>query len=232
MTVLNPRSRRDLELDTVLSIVANYAACELGKRAIMACQPTSDRTWIEREFALVEEMLEAVRGGFTPGPISDLRPLLDQAKGHGDLGGEEFLAVAQTLEAAGELQLALSSERTPRLATLVARLSDQGKLAAAIRRAIDDRGEVREDATPKLRELNRKRRSLAEDITAALRRFIDRHRPLVQEPVITQRGGRLVVPLKSGAQGSVRVVVHDSSASGQTLFCEPAALVHANNRLR
>lgn len=232
MSVLNPRTRRDIELDQVLGIVAGYAASELGKKAILSLAPTSDRAWIEREFQLLEEMLEAVRGGFSPSAISDLRPILDQAKAHGDLSGEQLLTVAETLEAAGELQLALSGPRTPRLSALVGKLSDQGRLAAAIRRAIDDRGEIRDDATPKLRALTRRRRALAEEITAALRRFIDRHRELVQEPVVTQRGGRLVVPLKSGAQGTLRVVVHESSASGQTLFCEPTSLVHANNRLR
>ncbi|HIE48444.1 TPA: endonuclease MutS2 [Candidatus Bipolaricaulota bacterium] len=232
MSVLNPRTRRDIELNQVLGIVAGYAASELGKQAVLSFSPTADRAEIEREFALVEEMLEAVRGGFSPGAISDLRPILDQAKAHGDLSGEQLLTVAETLEAAGELQLALSGERTPRLAALVKKLSDQGRLAAAIRRAIDERGEIRDDASPKLRALTRHRRILADEITAALKQFINRHRELVQEPVVTQRGGRLVVPLKSGAQGTLRVVVHDSSASGQTLFCEPTSLVHANNRLR
>ncbi|MBC7098952.1 endonuclease MutS2 [Candidatus Bipolaricaulota bacterium] len=232
MSVLNPRTRRDLELDSVLQIVASYAASELGRAEILSLSPTADRERIAREFALVEEMVEAVRGGFSPGPISDLRPLIDRAKSKGDLSGEELLAIARTLEAAGEVQLALSGPRTPRLSALAGRLSDQGGLATAIRRTIDDRGEIREDATPKLRELGRRKRALTEEITAALRRFIDRHRALVQEPVVTQRGGRLVVPLKSGAQGAVRVVVHESSASGQTLFCEPASLVQANNRLR
>ena len=232
MSVLNPRTRRDLELDKVLAQVAGYAASELGKNAVLSLAPSSDRGRIEREFALVEEMMEAVRGGFSPGPISDLRPLIDQAKAHGDLSGEELLTVAETLEAAGELALALSGPHTPRLAALVGRLSDQGELAKAIRRAIDDRGEIREDATPKLRELARRKRALTQEITAALRRFIDRHRALVQEPVITRRGGRLVIPLRSGVQGSVRLVIHDSSASGQTLFAEPASLVHMNNQLR
>ncbi len=232
MSVLNPRTRRDLELESVLKIVASYAASELGREAVLSLEPSPLPASVAREFELVEEMLEAVRGGFSPGPISDLRPLIEKAKQRGDLSGEELLKIAETIEAAGAIQIALSTPRTPRLSTLVGRLSDQGDLAASIRRAIDERGEVREDASPKLRELTRKRRALAEEITAALRRFIDRHRELVQEPLVTQRGGRLVVPLKSGAQGSVRVVIHDSSASGQTLFAEPTSLVHANNQLR
>ena len=74
MSVLNPRTRRDIELDQVLGIVAGYAASELGKKAILSLAPTSDRAWIEREFQLLEEMLEAVRGGFSPGAISDPPP--------------------------------------------------------------------------------------------------------------------------------------------------------------
>jgi len=109
MSVLNPRTRRDLELDKVLAQVAGYAASELGRKAVLSIAPTSDRDGLEREFALLEEMMEAVRGGFSPGPISDLRPLIDQAKAHGDLSGEELLTVAETLEAVRAAHATLGS---------------------------------------------------------------------------------------------------------------------------
>jgi len=102
MSVLNPRTRRDLELDKVLEIVASYAASELGREAIASLEPSANRDHIAREFSLVEEMLEAVRGGFSPGPISDLRPLIDKAKDRGDLTGEEFLRIAETVEVTDE----------------------------------------------------------------------------------------------------------------------------------
>jgi len=229
--VLSPRTMRDLELGKVLDGVASFAACSLGAEAVRVLVPRADRDALEREFALVAEMGKAVEGGFSPGGIGDLSPLLDEAREHGILAPDRFVAVAGILAAGGEVRQTLSCAPLPGLAALAERLSDQIDLLRAIWRALDERGEIREDATPKLRDLTQERRGLADRITAALRRFLDRHRELVQEPVVTQRGGRFVVPLKAGARGD-SIVVHETSASGQTLFAEPAPVVELNNRLR
>jgi len=229
--VVNPRTARDLELAKVLGQVAAFAASSLGVEAVQALWPHADREALVREFALLGEMEEAVRDGFSLGGIHDLSPLLAEARDHGSLAPEQFLTVAATLTAAAEVRQSLATSRLPGLTTLGERISDQTDLLRAIWRAVDERGEIRDDATPKLRELSRERRGLVDRITEALRRFLDRNRDIVQEPVVTQRGGRFVVPLKTGARGA-SVVVHETSASGQTLFAEPAPVVELNNRLR
>ncbi len=229
--VISPRTRRDLELGKVLDGVASFAACSLGAEAVRALAPRAERDALEREFALVAEMGKAVEGGFSPGGIGDLSPLLAEAREHGILAPDRFVAAAGILAAGGEVRVALLRAPLPGLASLAEKLSDQTELVRAIWRALDERGEIREDATPTLRDLTRERRALADRITDALRRFLDRNRDLVQEPVVTQRGGRFVVPLKAGARGGA-IVVHETSASGQTLFAEPAPVVELNNRLR
>ncbi|MBC7220913.1 endonuclease MutS2 [Candidatus Bipolaricaulota bacterium] len=229
--VISPRTRRDLELEKVLDQVASFAACSLGAEAVRALAPWAERDALEREFALMAEMGKAVEGGFSPGGIGDLSPLLAEAREHGSLPPDQLVAAAGILAAGGEVRVALSRAPLPGLAALAEKLSDQMGLLRAIWRALDERGEIREDATPTLRDLTRERRALADRITDALRRFLDRNRDLVQEPVVTQRGGRFVVPLKAGARGR-SIVVHETSASGQTLFAEPAPVVELNNRLR
>ena len=230
--VLNPRTERDLELSQVLDIVARYAASSLGQRQVQALQPQADRHALLREFALVEEMERAVGGGFSLGAIHDLDPLLREAHERGTLSSESFVVVASTLVAAAEVRQALgAAAELPGLRALAAGISDQTSLLKAIWRAVDDRGQIREDATPKLRSLGRERKELAEEITTTLRRFMDSHRELVQEPVITQRGGRYVLPLKTGARTSA-FVVHETSGSGHTVFAEPLGVVRLNNRLR
>lgn len=229
--VVNPRTGRDLELGKVLDGVAAFAASTLGAEAVRALSPRSDRAALEREFALVGEMEEAIRAGFSLGGIHDLSPLLAAARDHGALPPDRFLTVAATLTACSEVRQALAGSRLLGLKALGERISDQTDLLRAIWRAVDERGEVREDATPKLRDLYRERRGLVDRITDLLRRYLDHNRDLIQEPVVTQRGGRFVVPLKAGARGA-SVVVHEMSASGQTLFAEPAAAVELNNRLR
>lgn len=231
MEVLNDRSFRDLELEKVLEIVASYSASSLGKEAIKNLRPSSDRGWITREFSLFAEMEEAVRAGFSPGPIHDLRPLLAEAEEHGVLPPQAFIPIAETLEAAADIAQALNHPRHPGLSSLVRGLSDQTPLITKIWRVFDERGEIREDATPKLRALFAERRTLVQEIHDALRRFLERHREHVQDPVITRRSGRYVVPLKTGAR-ALGAVIHEASGSGQTLFAEPAEAVPLNNRLR
>ncbi len=232
MSVANPRTLRDLELEKVLDQVARSAGSTLGSEAVRSLQPSPDRHAVSDELATVQEMIGAVQDGFSPGGICDLRPVLEEAHERGSLDPEDFLTVAETLEAAVRIRDALLGEDMPRLASLSGGLSDQEILVTKVRRAIDDRGHIREDASPKLRQLHAQRRQLTKDIQGALRSFMDRHREWLQEPVITQRGGRLVLPLKSGAPGQGQVVVHDSSASGQTMFVEPTSAVQLNNRLR
>ena len=231
MGVLNERSARDLELEKVLEVVAGYSASALGAEVVRGLRPRADPSWLRQEFSLLSEMEEAVRGGFSPGAIHDLRPLLAEAREHGILPPEAFLPIAETLEAAADIAQALKNPRHPGLASLVKRISDQTPLLTRIWRVLDERGGIREDATPKLRELAKERRSLVQEIQETLRRFLERNREHVQDPVITRRGGRYVVPLKTGAR-SLGAVVHETSGSGQTLFAEPAEAVALNNRLR
>lgn len=231
MEVLNERSARDLELEKVLNIVASNAASTLGAEAVCALRPTADRAFLAQEFRILGEMEEALRAGFSPGPIHDLRPLLAEAREHGVLRPDAFLLVAETLEAAANIAQALRHPSHPLLGALVAGLSDQTALLTQIWRTIDARGEVREDATPKLRALVAERRALTQEIQETLRRFLERHREHVQDQVVTRRSGRYVVPLKTGAR-ALGVVVHEASGSGQTLFAEPAEVVPLNNRLR
>ncbi len=229
--ILAPRTGRDLELVKVLDRVASFAASSLGAEAVRALVPRVERETLEREFSLVAEMERAVADGFSLGGIGDLSPFLAEARAHGTLAPDQFLAVAGILAAAGEVREGLSRSGLPGLVALAEKLSDQTDLLRAIWRAVDERGEIRDDATPKLRDLFRERQGLIGRITDALRRFLDRNRDLVQEPVVTQRGGRFVIPLKAGARGP-GVVVHEASGSGQTLFAEPAPVVELNNRLR
>ncbi len=229
--VVNPRTARDLELAKVLAGVARFAASSLGAEAVRALVPRADREALAREYALVAEMDQALQEGFSIGGVHDLSPLLDEARERATLAADGFVTVAATLTALSEIREALSAARLPGLTALGERISDQTELLRAIWRAVDERGEIRDDATPKLGELNRELRALTDRITDFLRRYLDRNRDLVQDPVITQRGGRFVVPLKAGARGP-SIVVHETSASGQTLFAEPGPVVELNNRLR
>ena len=95
-------------------------------------------------------------------------------------------------------------------------------------------GDIRDGASPRLAILRRDIRHAHERLLARLERIVagSEHRPFLQEPLVTTRGGRYVIPLKAGFKGRIPGIVHDSSASGATLFIEPLATVELNNTWR
>ena len=235
MSVANEKTLRDLEYDRLKDVVKGFASSSLGEEAIDALAPLSDRAEIEEAIAEVKEAIVFLepRVRFSLAGVHDLAPLFLRAKEQALLGGEELLLIQETIDATGRVRAELcGQESCPTLRRFGERLSEEQALAKRIRQAIDEHGALRDDASPRLTQLVRKRRSLEDRIERKLRALIDRSPELISEAVVTRRSGRLVIPIKSGAQGlSSDFVVHDRSATGQTLYAEPIALVPENNAI-
>ena len=232
MPVVNEKALRDLEFDRLKQHLKTFASSPLGETTIDALAPFEDRSDLEQEMAVVREATTFVeqKGRFSLGGVTDLAPALGRAKEQSSLSGEELLQVLETIEATREVRSALlSQEGHPLLRRLAGRLSEMGELSKRLRRTLDERGEIRDDASPALRALRTKQRSIEEQVDKKLRAVIEQHSEWMSEPVITRRGGRLVIPIKSGATGAMSFVVHDRSATGQTLYAEPTSLVPENN---
>ncbi|HUT87279.1 MAG TPA: endonuclease MutS2 [Candidatus Heimdallarchaeota archaeon] len=232
MTVANDKTLRDLEYARLKQLVKTFADSSLGEAAIEDLAPLDDRASIEKAVDEVKEAQSYLErtGRFSLGGLHDLTPLLQRAKEVSCLDGEAFLPFLQTIEATHRIRsILLVQEDLPLLQTFAQRLSQVEDLAKQIYRAIDENGEIREDASPTLRQLTRKRGTLEVRIERKLRQVIDRNPDLISEPVITRRAGRLVLAIKSGAIGTMEFVVHDRSATGQTLYAEPTSLVSENN---
>jgi DNA mismatch repair protein MutS2 len=235
MEVANAKAFRDLEYDRLKQRLKDFASSSLGKEALDALMPLSDRTAIEQGMAEVREAIAFLEqeGRFSLGGVEDLAPLLKGAKERSSLSGEELLLVLQTIEATRRVRSLLLSHKAlvPRLSQFAERLSEMEGLARRLYRAIDERGELRDDASPVLKELRHKQQAVEKRVEKKLRVVIEENHDLISEPVVTRRAGRLVIPIKSGATGAMSFVVHDRSATGQTLYAEPTALVAENNTL-
>jgi len=232
MTVANDKTLRDLEYVRLKQLVKTFADSSLGEAAIEDLTPLDDRVSIEKAVDEVKETQSYLErtGRFSLGGLHDLAPLLQRAKEASCLDAEAFLPILQTIEATQRIRSALlAQEDLPQLQGFARRLSQVEDLAKQIYRAIDENGEIREDASPTLRQLTRKRGTIEVRIERKLRQVIDRNPDLISEPVITRRAGRLVLAIKSGAIGTMEFVVHDRSATGQTLYAEPTSLVSENN---
>ena len=235
--IVNDRTRRDLEFAQVLADVRGWAASSLGRAAVDRLEPRSDAESIQRDLDRVREMIGAVGDeGLLIGAMDDLGPVLQRTHRTTSLDADDFLAIARTLESARRLREAIDAlegnfEHLPRLAD---RIGVFRELEGAIRRTFDDDGEMLETASPELKKLSRRKRTLEERVEDKLKSFLNAqaNSGAIREAIITRRSHRLVVPIKSHAKRELDCVVHDSSDSGQTLYVEPRAVVETNNEIR
>src|SRR2546426_190839 len=165
----------------------------------------------------------------------DIRPHVTRASREGVLNPNDLLEVLSTIQSAihvARLTEKLDPESFPLLHQLGAEIPQRPHLARRIEETISQEGEVLDTASPALRKLRF-------DIRGANQRLQDRLRTLVhefgnalQEPIVTIRSDRYVVPVRAESRGQVRGIVHDQSASGATVFIEPMVVVELNNKLR
>jgi DNA mismatch repair protein MutS2 len=164
----------------------------------------------------------------------DTSALTESASLGRTLAPAELRAVADAMAAAAAAHRALREEKQPELSAIIAPYTNLRDLVRAVTDAIDERGTVLDRASP---ELGRIRRSLAQAQNEARERVSSivrssRYARAIQDTIVTVREGRLVVPVKAEFSGEFPGIVHDTSASGQTLFIEPLAALEANNRVR
>ena len=231
------RALQLLEFDQIRQRLAGYARTVLGRECALELEPVSDALEIGSRLQETDEArLFLDNGGSLEfGPGADLREFVHRAMLGGTLRGEELHQVQQLAEAAGFSRNALHRrEDLPLLAGLAANIPDLNDLAQAIRRAINPAGEILDDASPELRQLRRESRSAYQQLNEVMQRSLRRYqqRAVVQEPIITQRNGRLVLLIKAEHKSQTPGIVHDVSDSGATVFIEPLPAIETGNRWR
>jgi DNA mismatch repair protein MutS2 len=165
--------------------------------------------------------------------IQDIGESLERAELQGLLSGEELLAIATTLAGVRRLRRVIDDqEDVPILTELVADVRTYPELEQEIHHCIDDRGDVADRASPKLAGIRSKIKSLRDRIYQVLQGILQRQGGAVQQPVITQRGDRFVIPVKAPQKDAIPGIVHDTSSTGATLYIEPKAIVEISNQLR
>ncbi len=226
-----------LEFPKILAQLACHTSFSAGRELALSLRPTASLTEAR---ARQEETREArqflATNPITLGGARDVRPLLDRAVRRAVLLPVDLLDIRQTLLVARTLRRSLvrASGQFPRLAEVASRLEECAHVVAAIGAAINEKGEVLDTASPRLAEIRRDLRAAHERLLERLQRMVvsPEVAPFLQEPLVTQRHGRYVIPLRAEFKGRVPGLVHDQSASGATLFIEPLATVELNNQWR
>ena len=168
------------------------------------------------------------------GGAHDIRQAVDLAARGGVLDPEQLLDIKSTLISCRELKKSLErkTDEAPRLSQIAVGLPDPHGIVDSITRILSDRGEVLDSASPKLADLRREIKIAHGRLMSRLQKYLTESANKLQEPIITQRDGRYVIPLRAEFKGSIKAVVHDQSSSGATLFVEPLPVVELNNELR
>ncbi|MBU0705344.1 MAG: endonuclease MutS2 [Chloroflexi bacterium] len=227
-----------LEFPKVLARLATYASFSAGEELVRALLPeTSPReiSWRLKTTSEARALLD-IKPETSLGGAHDIRPQVRAAQRGATLPPPELLDVRDTLVAARNLHRTLTrlESQFPRLAHLANGIQLCPDIITEINRCLDERGNVRDNASLELARIRRETRIAHERIQEKLGRIIGsaRNAPFLQEQIITQREGRYVIPLKSDFKGRIKGVVHDVSASGATTFIEPLSVVELNNTWR
>ena len=227
-----------LEFPQVLERLARHATFGPSRDIALQWRPAlahDDAVALQAETAEASRLLDT---GVDPGlaDASDTRPIVSRAGRHGLLTGPELLAVAGTLAALRKLQEAVlrRHDAAPRLAALAHALPGDTDLEHLVFRSFDGRGELLDNASTELRAARAAARRSHDHLHAALTRLVrdGRLEETLQEPIVTIRGGRLVLPVKSERRRELRGLVHDASDSGATLFVEPLSTIDLGNDLQ
>ena len=225
-----------LEWPRLAGHVASFASTSAGERHCLALPLPPNCAESRALLAETTELLGldgVLEGGMSFRGVADIAATVLRCAKGGTAGGEALLDVATTLAAARRLRRQIEAEDLrPVTSALVADLRTLPELEQRLHFAIEEGGRVADRASAELEGLRRQLQGVRAERRERLQELIRRLGNLLQDTVVAERNGRPVLAVKAGAASQVAGIVHDSSASGSTVFVEPQAVISLGNRLR
>ncbi|MCK9377188.1 MAG: Smr/MutS family protein [Syntrophobacterales bacterium] len=227
-----------LEFPELLRVIQTYAVSDLGRDFLSALKPRADLPRIQAPFRQLQELRELqYREG--PLPLTNfplLTTWLNRATVRGSLlPPEAFTHVLQALRLSRQLKhyLKLGGDLAPSLAALADRLRDLTALADPIAQCISPHNFILDQASPGLAQVRRELTDTRESVNRQIKQsfFTPEYQDVLQNPIISQRHGRYVIPIKADHKGAIPGIIHDQSQTKATLYLEPLAVVEHNNAL-
>ena len=235
MTERFRKSMETLELSRVLEMLAQEAVTQEGKEKALELLPETDIQSVARlqeETAAAFAML-TLHGTPALSGVRSVGASLQRADRGGSLNPRELLDVAGVLRCARSVKEYGNADSQSVIAHLFHSLTVNKYLEEKITASIPAEDEIADAASPELADIRRHKRAAAGKVREVLNKLISSNQSkYLQESIITQRGGRYVVPVKSEHKNDIPGLVHDVSGSGGTFFIEPMGVVKANNELR
>jgi DNA mismatch repair protein MutS2 len=236
---IDMRTLKSLEWDRLKAYLAREANSQPSRDLCEQLVLHGEPAVVDILLSESAEALSMLAGGFSCAQIGlpDLRDLLGLLGAGGQLAPAEFAAVNKCLMLSRQSKISLnglSRQDFPRLTEFLPKLHVLDDLIGAIAGVIDEGGAIRDDASPALQKLRKDVVRLTNSIKDELTRIINSSvlSKALQEPIYTQRDGRWVLPVNASMRQSIGGIVHDSSASGLTVYVEPYAVVEITNKIR
>jgi DNA mismatch repair protein MutS2 len=234
-SAIDDATLRKLEFDEVRETIARHCGTALGKHLARTMAPSVRADVIREWLDQVRELLTVSEAhGLPPmGGVFDIREFVRASSFPAPLEADALARIAETLMATAEVSRWIEKvvELAPSLAARQSQISDLSAIAAVIYEAVDPRGEVLDNASPKLMSI----RSAIETTKGKIRHVFDRIlrqgslARMLQYSGSTFHNDRMVLPLKAEYRGRIQGIIHRSSDTGSTLFVEPAESVELNN---
>lgn len=237
MTELYEKSLKKLELDAVLEKLAQYAHSDEGKERCRALLPLEDAEEIRLLQAQTSAAVRLIslKGAPSFHGLTEIRPSLERADRGGCLTPKELLRIASVLKCIRTVRAYFAESDTETCLDVSFReLTPNRYLEEKISASVLSEEEIADAASSELADIRRHMRVQSAKVKESLQKIITSpsYSKYLRDPIITLRGDRYVVPVKSEYKGEIPGLVHDVSSTGSTFFIEPMSAVNANNALR
>jgi len=230
-----------LEFDKVKEQLLEHVSSSLGRAVAQRLIPSTDYDEVVQRQEETDEAVKVLRlkGNIPLGGIFDIRPHIKRAVIGGMLSSHELMQVASTVHASRQMKRFIEdfAEGDPTIPYLLAEVEKViilAELEQDIKNAIDDNGEILDSASETLRSLRNQYRTKEARVREKLESMIrsSNAQKMLSDALVTIRNDRFVIPVKQEYKGHYGGMIHDQSASGQTLFIEPQSIVELNNDLQ
>ena len=235
---MEKRVLKTLEYDKILAMLKERASCCISRELVDTMEPSGDFDTVERELKLTAEAetLFYKTGRSPVDDFPDMRHCLERMHAALFLSTGELLGIASCLKAARIAKDILAKEvgEESYLYNLAGLLITHRSAEEEINRCIINEDEIFDGASPALARIRRAMRLANEKVREKLNSMIrsTAYQKYLQEPIITIRNGRFVIPVKQEYRQQIPGLIHDQSSSGATLFIEPSAVVELGNEYK
>ena len=232
---MNTKSFTTLEYNKIIDKLVSFAASDMAKEALRKLSPMTDINSVNAALCETSDALSRIyaKGCVSFGGIHDIRASVKRLEVGSTLSITELLAVSSLLTAAARVKN-FYEDTTDSLSGYFHALEPLTPLNTQIKHCIISEDEISDDASANLRSIRRQMVIANDRIHTELNKLLNNTsvRNCLQDFVITSRSGRYCLPVKAEYKSQVPGMIHDQSATGSTLFIEPAAVVKLNNDIR